>query len=136
LDLDPDHGRPRKKLRPCAEERKIDRMLRVLALLCSLALSLAPFGPARAESACAMLAWGATQDVVHAAHGSDHQIPAPAHHSSAQACKQLCTVVAILSPPEPVAARSVAVRPSPRPAARLRDSQPPDPSERPPKRLV
>jgi hypothetical protein len=104
-------------------------MLRVLALLCSFALLLAALGPAQAEPACAMLA---TQD--HSAHGADHQMPASGH--PAQACKQLCTVVAILPPPESVAARPVVVLPTPRPAVRILASLPPSPSERPPKHQV
>lgn len=107
-------------------------MLHVLALLCSLALLLAPVGWAQAEPACPMLA--GTQDMAHAAQGADHRMPAPGH--PAQSCKQLCAVVAILTPHEPVVAQSVVVRPSPLPVARLLASQPPGPSERPPKHLV
>jgi hypothetical protein len=105
-------------------------MLRVLALLCSLALLLAPFGPAQAEPACAMVAAATT----HSAHGADHQMPASGH--PAETCKQLCAVVAILAPPQPDAARFAFVRPSPTPAARLLDQPPPGPFERPPKLLV
>lgn len=115
-----------------ATERMTVRMLRVLALLCSLLLVLAPLAPVQAEPACAMLA--VTQDMAHAAHGSDHPMPGSGH--PAQACKQLCAVVAILTPPAPVAARVAVVRPSPRPAARLLASLPPLPSERPPKSLL
>lgn len=107
-------------------------MLRVLALLCSLALLVAPLGSAQAEPACAMLA--VSQDMVASAHGADHQMPVPGH--PAQSCKQLCAVVAILTQPEPVVAQSAAVQHSPRPVARLFDSQPTGPSERPPKPLV
>jgi hypothetical protein len=107
-------------------------MLRVLALLCSLALLVAPPGSAQAEPACAMVA--VSQDMVASAHRADHQIPVPGH--TAQSCKQLCAVVAILNPPEPFLAQSGVVQPSLRPVARLLDSQPPSPSERPPKLLV
>jgi hypothetical protein len=107
-------------------------MLRVLALLCSLALLVAPLGSAQAGPACAMLA--ASQDMVASAQGADHQMPVPGH--PAQSCKQLCAVVAILTPPEPVVAQSAVVQSSSRTVASLLPSQPPGPSERPPKRLV
>lgn len=107
-------------------------MLRVLALLCSLALLISPLGSAQAKPACAMLA--VSQDMIDSAHGADHLMPVPGH--PAQSCKQLCAVVAILTPLEPVMALSVVVQPSPRPVASLLDSQPPGPSERPPKLLV
>lgn len=106
-------------------------MLRVLALLCTLALLLAPLGPAQAEPACTM---AVSQDMVHSADGTDHQMPVPGH--PAQSCKQLCAALAILTPPEAVMARSAVVRPSPRPSAHLLNSQPPGAFERPPKRLV
>jgi hypothetical protein len=105
-------------------------MLRVLALLCSLALLLAPLGPAQATPACALLATAQA----HFAHSTDHQMPTSGHPT--QACKQLCAVVAILTPPEPVIAQGVSVRPLPSSAARLIESQLPGPSERPPKDLV
>lgn len=107
-------------------------MLRVLALLCCLALSVSPLGVARAETACAMLA--VSQVMVASTHEADHQMPVPGH--PAQSCKQLCAVVAILTPPEPVVAQSAVVQPSPRLVARQLASQPPGPSERPPKLLV
>lgn len=107
-------------------------MSRVLALLCSLALLVAPIGSAQAEPACAMLA--VSQGLVASAHGADHEMPVPGH--PAQTCKQLCAVVAILTPPEMVMAQVAVVRPLHRPVARLPDSQPPGQSERPPKRLV
>jgi hypothetical protein len=107
-------------------------MLRVLALLCSFVLLVAPLVSAQAEPACAMLT--VSQDTVDSAHGADHQMPSPGH--PAQSCKQLCAVVAILAPPDPAVAQSAVVQPSPRPVASLLDSQPPGPSERPPKHLV
>jgi hypothetical protein len=107
-------------------------MLRVLALLCSLALLVAPLWSARAEPACAMLM--VSQAMVAAAHGVDHQIPPIGH--PAPSCKQLCTVVAILTPVEQVVAQSAVVQPSPRPVANLLDSQPLAPYDRPPKLLV
>jgi hypothetical protein len=105
-------------------------MLRVLALLCSIALLLVPVGPAQATPACAMLSTAEA----HSAHSTDHQMPSSGHPT--QACKQLCAVVAILTPPEPVTAQGVSFRPLPRSAARLIESQLPGPSERPPKCLV
>lgn len=107
-------------------------MLRVLALLCALALLVAPFGSAQAEPGCAMLE--VAQDSVHSAHVSDHDMPMTGH--PAEACKQLCAFVAILTAPKPVVAQSAVVQPSPRLVARLLDSQPTGPSERPPKPLV
>jgi hypothetical protein len=107
-------------------------MLRLLALLCSLALLVAPLGSAQAEPACAMLV--VSQDVVDSAHGADHQMPAPDH--LAPSCKQLCAVVAILTPVEPVVSPSAVFQPSPRHIASLLDSHPPGPSERPPKLRV
>ncbi len=105
-------------------------MLRYLALLCLLALMLAPMAPAQAQSGCAMAAAAG----VHAAHGADHQMPASGH--PAQACKQLCAVVAILIPPVAVTTPFVTVRPAPLRVARLIERERPDPSERPPKGLV
>jgi hypothetical protein len=107
-------------------------LLRVLALLCSLALLLAPLGAARAEPGCALLA--AAQDMAHAAHGSDHEMPPSGHVG--QGCKQLCAVVAIPTSTDPVMVQSVGAAPSPRPAAGLPNSRLPDPSERPPKQLI
>lgn len=107
-------------------------MLRILALLCSLALLLAPLGAAQAEPACAMLA--VSQDTVHATHEADHQMTMPGHPG--QICKQLCAVVGILTPPDPDLANSFTVRPVPRPVASLLNSLPAGPSERPPKLLV
>lgn len=107
-------------------------MLRILALLCSLALLLAPLGAAQAKPACAMLA--VTQGIGHSAHETDHEKPVAGH--PVQVCKQLCAVVAILTPPQPVVARPAFVRPAPSPVARLLDQQPPGPSERPPKHLI
>lgn len=107
-------------------------MLRVLALLCSIALLLAPLGQEQAEPACAMLA--VSQDMVASAHGVGHQMSVPGH--PAQSCKKLCAVVAILTPPEPFVALCAVVQPSPRTVARLLDSLPPGPSERPPKLQV
>lgn len=107
-------------------------MLRVLVLLCSLALLLAPLGSAQAEPACAMQA--VSQDMGALAQGADHQMPVPRH--SAQGCDQLCAAVAILNPPEPAVAQVTAAQPLPRPVARLPGSQGPGPSERPPKRLL
>jgi hypothetical protein len=106
-------------------------VLRVLALLCSLALLLAPLGAARVEPGCALLA--AAQDA-HAAHGSDHEMPPSGHVG--QSCKQLCVVVALPTSIDPVMVQSVEVAPSPRPAAGLPTSRLPDPSERPPKQLI
>lgn len=111
-------------------------MLRVLALLCCLALLLTPLGPAQAEPGCAMLTGAGAQDMVHLTTKPAHEAPTPAHHSSAQACKQLCAVVAILTSPEPVALQSTVGRPSQPPSARLLDSLPPNPSERPPEQQV
>lgn len=106
------------------------RMLRVLALLCSLALMLVPMAPAQAQSGCAMVVVAGA----HAMHGSDHQMPASAHPT--EACKQICAVVAILIPPEVVTTPFVTVRPVPLRLARLIELERPDPSERPPKVLV
>ena len=103
-------------------------MLRLLALVCALALMLAPLAPAQAQSGCAMAAG------VHAAHGADHQIPTSGHPT--QACKQLCAVVAILVPPAAVATPFVTVRPAPLRVAQLIERERPDPFERPPKGLV
>ncbi len=107
-------------------------MLRVLALLCSFALLLAPLGTAQAKPACAVLA--VTQDIGHSAHWTDHETPVTGH--PAQVCKQLCAVVATLAPSQPVVALSTFVRPSSSPVARLLEQPPPGPSERPPKLLV
>ena len=104
-------------------------MLRLLALVCALALMLAPLAPAQAQSGCAMAAG------MHAAHGADHQMLASGH--LAQTCKQLCAVVvAILIPPAAVTTAFVTVRPAPLPVARLVEHERPDPYERPPKGLV
>lgn len=111
-------------------------MLRVLILLSYLALLLAPLGPAEAQPACAMLAGAAAQDMIHPACGSDDLAPAHAHHSTTQACKQICAVLAILPPPNLGAAPSAIVLSTPRPSAHLLDSEAPDPSERPPKGSV
>lgn len=105
-------------------------MLRFFALVCSLALMLAPMAPAQAQSGCPMAAAAG----MHATRGADHQIPASGH--PAQACKQLCAVVAILIPPEDIITPFVTVRPAPLRVARLIDRERPDPSERPPKGLV
>jgi hypothetical protein len=105
-------------------------MLRLLALFCSLALMLAPLAPAQARSGCGMVAPAGA----HAAHGSDHQMPASSH--PAQACKQLCAGVAILIPPAAVPTPFVTVRPALPRVARLIELERPDPSERPPKGLV
>ncbi len=107
-------------------------MLRFLALLCSLALMLAPLGQAQANPACAMLAM--SQDAVHTAQGSDHQLPIAGH--AGQVCKQVCAMVGILTPPDPDLTHFATIRPAPRPISRLLDSHPPAPSERPPKHLV
>lgn len=107
-------------------------MLRVLALLCAFALLLAPLGPAQANPACAMGA--VSQDAVHAAHGPDHQMPVSAHAS--QGCKQLCAIVGLLAPAEPVLVPSLIGAQSPRAVVRLLQSRLPDPSERPPKHLI
>lgn len=107
-------------------------MLRILALLCALALLLAPLGTAQAEPACEMLA--AAQDAVHSAHGSDHKMPMSGH--AGQGCKQLCAIVVLLAPTEPIMVQSMVAGPSSLPLARLLESQRPDPSERPPKNLV
>jgi hypothetical protein len=114
---------------PCCEDGT-DRMLRYFALVCLLALMLGPMAPAQAQSGCPMAAAAG----MHATHGADHQSPASGH--PAQACKQLCAVVAILTPPEDVSTPFVTVRPAPLRVARLIDRERPDPSERPPKRLV
>ena len=111
-------------------ERNDDRMLRVLALLCAIALMLAPIGPAQAQSGCAMAATAGA----HLTHGSDHQMPASGH--PAKACKQLCAVVAILPPPAAVTTEFVTVWPAPLPVARLIERERPAPSERPPKGMV
>ncbi len=105
-------------------------MLRLFALLCSLALILAPLAPSQAQSGCAMVAAAG----MHAAHGTDHQMPASGH--PAQACMHLCAVVAILNPPEAVTATLVTVQPPLLRVARLIERERPDPSERPPKGLV
>lgn len=102
-------------------------MLRYLALLCLLALMLAPMAPAQAQSGCAMAAAAGV-------HAADQQMPASGH--PAQACKQLCAVVAILIPPVAVTTPFVTVRPAPLRVARLIERERPDPSERPPKGLV
>ena len=107
-------------------------MLRVLALLCSFALLLTPLGTALAKPACAELA--VTQDIGHTAHGTNHETPVAGH--PVQVCKQLCAVVAILTPLEQVLARSAFVRPSPSPVSRLLDQQQRGPFDRPPKLLV
>lgn len=104
-------------------------MLRYLALLCALALMLAPLAPAQAQSGCAMVA----AEGMHAAHGADHQMLAG---HPAQACKQLCAVVAILIPPAAATTPFVTVRPAPLRVARLIERERPAPSERPPKGLV
>ncbi|NTT88357.1 hypothetical protein [Tabrizicola fusiformis] len=105
-------------------------MLRLFALLCSLALILAPLAPSQAQSGCAMVAAAG----MHAAHGTDHQMPVSGH--PAQTCKQLCAVVAILIPPVAVTTPFVTVRTAPLRVARLIERERPDPSERPPKGLV
>lgn len=89
---------------------------------------LAPLAPAQAQSGCTMAV------EVHLAHGSDHQMPASGH--PAQACKQLCAVVAILPPPAAVTTQFVTVRPAPLPVARLVERERPTPFERPPKGMV
>lgn len=104
-------------------------MPRLLALLCAIALMLAPLGPAQAQSGCAMVAAGA-----HLAHGADHLRPASGH--PAQVCKQLCAVLAILPQPEAATTPFVTVRPAPLRVARLVERERPDPFERPPKGLV
>ncbi len=106
-----------------------DRMLRLFALVCAIALMLAPLGPAQAQSGCAMATAG-TQLV----HGSDHQMPISGH--PAQVCKQLCAVVAILPAPAAATTQFVTVCPAPLREARLIECEHPDPSERPPKGLV
>jgi hypothetical protein len=105
-------------------------MLRLFALLCSLSLMLAPMAPAQAQSGCAMAASAG----MHAAHGADHQMPASGY--PAQACKQLCAVMAILPAPEGATTPFVTVRPAPLRVARLVERERPDPFERPPKGLV
>ncbi|MFN5998824.1 MAG: hypothetical protein ACK47C_00275 [Paracoccaceae bacterium] len=105
-------------------------MLRVLALLCAFALLLAPLGPAQANPACAAV----SQDAVHAAHGPDHKMPVSGHAS--QGCKQLCAIVGLLAPAEPVLEPFLIGAQSPRAVVRLLDSRLPDPSERPPKHLI
>lgn len=105
-------------------------MLRLLVLLCSLALILAPLAPTQAQSGCAMIASAG----MHAAHGADHQMPASGH--PAQACKQLCAVVAIMTPATAVATHVITVRPAPLRVAQLVERERPDPSDRPPKGLV
>jgi hypothetical protein len=107
-------------------------VLRFLALLCAFALLLAPLGPAQANPACAMGA--VSQDAVHAAHGPDHQMPVSGHAS--QACKQLCAILGLLVPTEPVLVPFLIVAQSPRAVVRLLESRLPDPSERPPKHLI
>lgn len=91
---------------------------------------LAPLAPVQAQSGCAVVAAAGA----HAAHGSDHQMPASGH--PAQACKQLCAVVAILIPPAAAATPLLPVRPALLRVARLVERERPTPSERPPKGLV
>lgn len=107
-------------------------MLRILALLCAFALLLPPLGPAQANPACAMLA--VSQDAVHAAHLPDYQMPVSGHAS--QGCKQLCAILGLLAPAEPVLAPLLIVAHSPRTVVRLLQSRLPGPSERPPKHLI
>jgi hypothetical protein len=111
-------------------ERSDDQMLRLLALLCAIALMLVPMAPAQAQSGCAMLATSGA----HAVHGSDHQMPASGH--PAQVCKQLCAVVAVLPLPTAVTTKFVTVWPALLRVAQLTELEHPDPSERPPKGLV
>ncbi|WP_374374009.1 hypothetical protein [Tabrizicola sp.] len=103
-------------------------MLRLLALLCSLALMLAPLAPA--QSGCAMVEGAGA----HTAHGVDRQMPASGH--PAHVCKQLCAVAVILIPPADVTTPSFIVRPAPLRVAQLIERERPAPSERPPKGLV
>lgn len=103
-------------------------MLRLFALLCTLALMLAPLAPAQAQSGCAMAAG------MHGAQGADHQMRGSGH--SAQACKQLCAVVAILVPPAAVPTPVAIVRPVPLRVVRLFKDGSHTPVERPPKDLV
>lgn len=105
-------------------------MLRVLALLCSFALMLAPVAPAQAQSGCVIVAVAGA----HAVHVSDHQMPASGHPT--QACKQLCAVVAILITPDATTTPFVTVFPALLRMAQLTELERPDPSERPPKGLV
>lgn len=107
-------------------------MLRILALLGSLAFMLVPLGPAQANPACAMLAM--SQDAGHSAQGPDHQMPMAGH--TGQTCKQVCAGVGILTPPNPDRTHFATSRPAPRPIARLLASHLPAPFERPPKHLV
>ena len=107
-------------------------MLRFLALICSLTLLLAPLGPAQANPACAMV--GMSQDAVHAGHGSDHHMPVSGH--AGQGCKQLCAMVGLLIPTEPVLVPFLIVAHSPHAVVRLLESRLPSPSERPPKHLI
>ena len=100
-------------------------MLRVLALLCSFALLLAPLGTAQAKPACAVLA--VTQDIGHSAHWTDHETPVTGH--PAQVCKQLCAVVAILAPSHPLRACLRSRRPDPPSARRNFWSEPRYPSD-------
>ena len=105
-------------------------MLRLVALVCALALMLAPLAPTQAQSGCAMVAAAGA----HAAHDAGHLTPASGH--PAQACKQLCAVVAILILPADAATPLVTVRPAPLRVARLVQGERPTPSERPTKVLV
>lgn len=107
-------------------------MHRILALLCALALLLAPLSPAQANPACAILA--VSQNADHSAHGPDHQMPVPGH--AGQGCKQLCAIVGLLTPGEPVVVPFLILAQSPRSVVRLLESRRPDPSERPPKHLI
>jgi len=91
---------------------------------------LAPLAPAQAQSGCAMAGTAGA----HADHGAEHQMPATGH--PAQACKQLCAVVAILMPPPVVTTPFVTVRPAPLRVSQLVERERPDPFERPPKGLV
>lgn len=112
-------------------------MVRLLALLCCLAVLLAPIGPAWAGLACATGAGDAAHRMAHAApgvaSGADHR-QAPAQDA---ACKLLCAgVVAVLMPPGQATAQPVLAQPRPRPAAQRAESQVPGPGERPPKARV
>jgi hypothetical protein len=107
-------------------------VLRILALLCAFALLLAPMSPAQANPACATLA--VSQDAVDAAHGPGHQMPVSGDAS--QGCKQLCAIVGLPNPDEPVLVPFLIVAQSPRPIVGLLESRLPDPSERPPKHLI
>jgi hypothetical protein len=107
-------------------------VLRFLALICSLALLLAPLGPAQANPACAMLA--VSQDAVHAAHGSEHHMPVSGH--AGQGCKHLCAILGVLTPSEPVLVPFLIVAQSPLAVVRLLESRLPGPTERPPKHLI